>query len=107
MDVVEKSFSSRLMKDRARSQAAPSGVSWPLGRPSAATFSFGLVVCLPAAPHNSRGNVQTTRAINNGQEWDCDFFMCTGLASLQETQLPILTLAVSYVLRAVWSEPLT
>src|SRR5260370_5976898 len=35
MDVVEKSFSSRLMNDRARSQAAPSGVSWPLGRPPA------------------------------------------------------------------------
>src|SRR6266478_1383529 len=94
MEVVEKSFSSRLMKDRAKSQAAPSGVSWPLGSPSAATFSFGLVVCLLAAPHNSRGNVQTTRAINNSQESDCDFFKCTGLGSLQETQLPILTLAV-------------
>src|SRR2546428_14147266 len=53
MDVVEKSFSSRLMKGRARSQAAPSGVSWPLGRPSAATFSFGLVVCLPVPTKKS------------------------------------------------------
>src|SRR6266851_7110801 len=83
MDVVEKSFPSRLMKDRARSQAAPSGVSWPLGRPSAATLSFGLVVCLPAAPHNNRGNMQTTRTISNGQEWDCGFFTYTGLVSLR------------------------
>src|SRR5712664_2022786 len=94
MDVVEKSFPSRLMKDRARSQAAPSGVSWPLGRPSVATFSFGLVVCLPAALHSSKGNMQITRAISNGQEWDCGLFTCTGLVSLRETRLPVRTLAV-------------
>lgn len=76
LDVVEKSFSSRLMKDRARSQAAPSGVPWPLGRPSVATFSFGLLVCLPAAPHNSRG-MQIPKAISNGQEWVCGFFTYT------------------------------
>ena len=92
MDVVEKSFSSRLMKDRAKSQAAPSGVSWPLGRPSAATFSFGLVVCLPAAPHNSRGNMQITRAISNGQEWDCGFFTYTASFIFGKHSLPIVTL---------------
>src|SRR5260370_2141879 len=93
MDVVEKSFPSRLMKDRARSQAAPSGVSWPLGRPSAATLSFGLVVCLPAAPHNNRGNMQTTRTISNGQEWDCGFFTYTGLVSLRES---VMIIGVDY-----------
>ena len=84
MDVEENSFSSRLMKERARSQAVPSGVSWPLGKPSAATLSFGLVVWFPAAPDKSGRDVQIARAISNGQELDCGFFTESGLVSLSE-----------------------
>jgi hypothetical protein len=78
------------MNDRARSQAAPSGVSWPLGRPSAATLSLGLVVCFPAAPDNNERNVQIARATGNGQDLGCGFFTESGLVSLSKKSLILL-----------------
>ena len=65
--MLEKSFSSRLMRERATSQAAPSGVPWPLGRPSAATRNFGLVVWFPAAPYkNGTKQISTSKDLRFG-----------------------------------------
>src|SRR5438093_2891533 len=67
------------MNDRAKSQAAPSGVSWPPGKPSAATLSFGLSV-LSAAMLQTATDMTKSSAANVfiPLQFEC---ACCGLTS--------------------------